>query len=137
VEVSLSNILLGLKFSWPIYKSGFHVLIASAVEQGGTWAFAEAFHLSVWVVLGATAITVSFLVTVAEAFTYGNHANRKGLRGWSWYSMGKMVQVPTHVGDPKTWASKVLILGYAFLALIIVSLSAASTLLSLKVHVHL
>ncbi|WIA23669.1 hypothetical protein OEZ85_000370 [Tetradesmus obliquus] len=127
VEVSLTNILLGLKFSWPIYKSGFHVLIASAVEQGGTWAFAEAFHWSVWVVLGATSIIVSFLVTAAETFTYGNHANRKGLRGWSWYSMGKMVQVPTHVGDPKTWASKVLVLGYAFLALIIVHLFTATT----------
>ncbi|KAF6257197.1 hypothetical protein COO60DRAFT_30052 [Scenedesmus sp. NREL 46B-D3] len=127
VEVSLPNIVLGLKFSWPIYKSGFHVLIASAVEQGGTWAFAEAFHWGVWVVLGATAITVALLITLAETFTFGNHANRKGLRGWSWYSMGKMVQVPTHVGDPKTWASKALVLGYAFLALIMVHLFTATT----------
>jgi hypothetical protein len=67
------------------------VLIASAVEQGGTWAFAEAFHWSVWVVLGATAITVALFITLVETFTFGNHANRKGLRGWSWYSMGKMV----------------------------------------------
>jgi hypothetical protein len=41
VEVSLPNIVAGLKFSWPIYKSGFHVLIASAVEEGGIWAFAQ------------------------------------------------------------------------------------------------
>lgn len=41
VEVSLPNIAAGLKFSWPIYKSGFHVLIASAVEEGGIWAFAQ------------------------------------------------------------------------------------------------
>ncbi|WIA44160.1 hypothetical protein OEZ86_010495 [Tetradesmus obliquus] len=127
VEVSLTNILLGLKFSWPIYKSGFHVLIASAVEQGGTWAFAEAFHWSVWVALGATAITVALFITLVESITYGNRANRKGLRGWSWYSMGKMVQVPTHVGDPKTWASKTLVLGYAFLALIMVHLFTATT----------
>ena len=40
VEVSLPNIVAGLKFSWPIYKSGFHVLIASAVEEGGIWACA-------------------------------------------------------------------------------------------------
>lgn len=40
VEVSLPNSVLGLKFSWPIYKSGFQVLIASTVEEGGTWAFA-------------------------------------------------------------------------------------------------
>lgn len=122
MEVSLSNIVAGLKFSWPIYKSGFHVLIASHVEEGGMWAFAEAFHWSVWVVLGATAIIISFMITAIEAFTRGNQANKKGLRGWSWYAMGKMVQMPTHVGDPKTWASRVLVLGYAFLALIMVHL---------------
>lgn len=41
VEVSLPNIVSGLKFSWPIYKSGFQVLIASNVEEGGIWAFAQ------------------------------------------------------------------------------------------------
>eukprot|EP00882_Tetradesmus_deserticola_P028965 GHRQ01032318.1.p1 GENE.GHRQ01032318.1~~GHRQ01032318.1.p1 ORF type:complete len:185 (+),score=22.72 GHRQ01032318.1:151-705(+) len=120
-QVSLEYMLMGIKFSWPIYTSGFTVMISSAVEQGGTWAFAEAFHWSVWVVLGVTAIVVSFVVTAVETLTFGNRANRKGLRGWSWYSMCKMVQVPTYVGDPRTWASKVLILGYAFLALIMVS----------------
>jgi hypothetical protein len=50
VEVSLPNIVAGLKFSWPIYKSGFHVLIASAVEEGGIWAFAQVSRgcYSVW-----------------------------------------------------------------------------------------
>jgi hypothetical protein len=43
-----------------------------------------------------------------------------------------MVQVPTHVGDPKTWASKVLILGYAFLVLIIVSLLLPSNMQILR-----
>jgi hypothetical protein len=33
------------------------------------------------------------------------------------------VQIPTNVGDPKTWASKTLVLGYAFLALIMVSIA--------------
>jgi hypothetical protein len=37
----MPNIVAGLKFSWPIHKSGFHVLIASAVEEGGIWAFAQ------------------------------------------------------------------------------------------------
>jgi hypothetical protein len=32
-----------------------------------------------------------------------------------------LLQVNTHVGDPRTWASRVLVLGYAFLALIMVS----------------
>ncbi|KAF8061164.1 hypothetical protein HT031_004626 [Scenedesmus sp. PABB004] len=122
VEVSVPNILLGLKFSWPIYKSGFHVLISSTVQQGGTWAFAEAFHWSVWVVLGATAVVVSLFISAAELLTHGTAANGRGLRGWSWYAMGKMVQVNTHVGDPQTWASRLLVLGYAFLALIMVHL---------------
>jgi hypothetical protein len=78
VEVSLPNILLGLKFSWPIYKSGFHVLIASAVEQGGTWAFAEAFHWSVWVVLGATAITVALFITLVETLRLGTRRTGRG-----------------------------------------------------------
>jgi hypothetical protein len=36
--------------------------------------------------------------------------------------MGKMLQTPTHVGDPASWASRVLVLGYAFLALIMIHL---------------
>eukprot|EP00775_Hariotina_reticulata_P008418 gene8418-8602_t len=70
----------GLKFSWPIYKSGFQVLIASHVEEQGMWAFARAFDWSVWLVLGATALIVSVLVAAVEALTYGSSANRKGLR---------------------------------------------------------
>jgi hypothetical protein len=31
----LENLVSGIKFSWPIYKSGFKVLIASAVQMGG------------------------------------------------------------------------------------------------------
>lgn len=114
--------MAGLQFSWPIYKSGFSVLIASHVEEGGVWSFAETFHWSVWVVLGATALISSMLITLVETFTPGNKANRKGLRGWTWYVMGKMVLTQTHVGDPKTWASRILVLGYAFLVLIIVHL---------------
>eukprot|EP00878_Enallax_costatus_P029914 GHUV01032484.1.p1 GENE.GHUV01032484.1~~GHUV01032484.1.p1 ORF type:complete len:140 (+),score=13.83 GHUV01032484.1:1-420(+) len=64
----------------------------------------------------------SMLITGIEMFTPGNKANRKGLRGWSWYAMGKMVSMQTHVGDPKTWASRILVLGYAFLVLIMVHL---------------
>ena len=122
VEVSLENVVKGLQFSWPIYKSGFKVLISSVIEEGGTWAFAEAFHWSVWVVIGATSLVVGILITVVEMMTPGNKANRKGLRGWRWYAMGKMVSMQTHVGDPKTWASRIMVLGYAFLALILVHL---------------
>jgi hypothetical protein len=37
------------------------------------------------------------------------------------------VQVVPHVGDPKTWASRVLVLGYAFLVLIMVHLFTGET----------
>jgi hypothetical protein len=80
VEVSLQNINAGLKFSWPIYKSGFQVLIASHYERGGVWDFADAFHWSVWVVLGGTAACVGLLITIAELIKFGDKANRKGLR---------------------------------------------------------
>jgi hypothetical protein len=124
VEVSLPNIVAGLKFSWPILKSGFHVLIASAVEEGGIWCFAQvccpvlccvvqdsthvlnslagwrtprlarqAFHWSVWVTLGATAVAVGVVITAAEMLAGGDRGSRKGLRGWSWHCMSKMVQV--------------------------------------------
>lgn len=43
--------------------------------------------------LGATAIAVSVIITAAELLAGGERANRKGLRGWSWYCMSKMVQV--------------------------------------------
>eukprot|EP00878_Enallax_costatus_P007397 GHUV01007746.1.p1 GENE.GHUV01007746.1~~GHUV01007746.1.p1 ORF type:complete len:512 (+),score=103.94 GHUV01007746.1:351-1886(+) len=97
------------------------------MEEGGTWAFAEAFHWTVWVVIGATSLVVGMLITVVEMLTPGDKANRKGLRGWSWYAMGKMVSMQTHVGDPKTWASRLMVLGYAFLALILVHLYTATT----------
>lgn len=48
--------------------------------------------------LGATAIAVSVIITAAELLAGGERANRKGLRGWSWYCMTKMVQVRLAVG---------------------------------------
>jgi hypothetical protein len=33
------------------------------------------------------------IITLAELLAGGERANRKGLRGWSWYCMTKMVQV--------------------------------------------
>lgn len=93
MEVSLPRIAAGIKFSWPIYKSGFQVLIDSKMETSSVWTFAEAFHWSVWLAMGATAAIVSVVVAGAERLTYGNRANRTGLRGWSWYIIGGLVQV--------------------------------------------
>jgi hypothetical protein len=72
-----------------------HVTIAVTINrlQGGMWTFAEAFHWSVWITLGGTALAVAVLITAAELLTFGNKANRKGLKGWGWYSVAKMVQV--------------------------------------------
>jgi hypothetical protein len=78
VEVSLENLLSGIKFSWPIYKSGFKVIISSLVQSGGTWAFASAFHWSVWVAMGGTVVYVAFMVNLAEVITHRRQANRRG-----------------------------------------------------------
>lgn len=48
------------------------------VQEGGTWTFAEAFHWSVWVALGGTAIFVSITIALVEHFTYGIKNNKKG-----------------------------------------------------------
>eukprot|EP00879_Flechtneria_rotunda_P031295 GHRR01034172.1.p1 GENE.GHRR01034172.1~~GHRR01034172.1.p1 ORF type:complete len:140 (+),score=22.62 GHRR01034172.1:144-563(+) len=90
--------LPGIKFSVPIYKNGLQVMVASHVETGGTWAFAEAFHWSVWLMFALTSVAVSLLVTAIKFATVRNKANVKGVRGWSWYCVGKMVQVVTHTG---------------------------------------
>ncbi|WIA18264.1 hypothetical protein OEZ85_009732 [Tetradesmus obliquus] len=126
VEVISANIDLGFKFSWPIYKSGYHILVAAA-DDGGVWSFTQAFHWSVWLLLGVTAIGVSLLITAVECMTHGNKVNKRGLRGWSWYTTAKLVQNTVQVGDPHTWASKVLVLGYAALTVVMVHLFTAST----------
>lgn len=80
VEVSLTNLADGLKFSWPIYKSGLSVLIASHVDEGDYFTWAEAFDWNVWLALGGTAVAVGLLVTLAEFITHRNKANKKGLQ---------------------------------------------------------
>jgi hypothetical protein len=131
VEVISANIDLGLKFSWPIYRSGYQILVAAAAG-GGVWSFTQAFHWSVWLLLGATAVGVSILITAFECITHGNKVNKRGLRGWSWYTTAKMVQTPAHVGDPHTWASKVLVLGYASVMLAMVHLFTGGRLAGLS-----
>ncbi len=78
VETSLDMLSRGIKFSWPIYKSGYQVLISSHLIAGDTWAFAQAFHWSVWLLLGATSIVVAFIVAIMERLTLKDAANKKG-----------------------------------------------------------
>ncbi|GBF93621.1 hypothetical protein Rsub_06343 [Raphidocelis subcapitata] len=126
VEVSLDNLAAGLHMSWPILKSGFQVMTSGRVQQGGTWTFTEPFHWTVWVALGGTALIISLVVAVVEHFTFGAKSNRKGLQGWSWYSWSQMMHIHAHIGDPATWGSRVLVLAYGFLIVILVHLYTAT-----------
>jgi uncharacterized membrane protein (DUF2068 family) len=51
-----------MKFSWPIYKSGFKVMISSKIHKKGMWAFASAFNWTVWLALGSTAVYMGFTI---------------------------------------------------------------------------
>lgn len=80
VEVSLTNLAMGIKFSWPLYKNGFSVLVSGHAEQPSTWAFTQAFSLAVWVALGGTAVAVGILVSITDYVTHGDKANKKGFQ---------------------------------------------------------
>jgi hypothetical protein len=56
-----------------------------------------------------------------------------GLSGWVWYTAARMVHVFTHVGDPESDASRVLMLGYGFLTLVMVGARLAGRVYS---HVY-
>ena len=79
-QISLGDLMAGLKFSWPIYKSGFKVLISQAEVPTGTWAFASAFHWTVWVAIGGTALYMGILISLVEIITCKKDANKKGGR---------------------------------------------------------
>jgi hypothetical protein len=48
-----------VQFTWPIYKSGLRIMISGRLVAGSTWAFAAAFHWSLWLACGGTAVLVS------------------------------------------------------------------------------
>ena len=171
-----------IKLSWPIYKSGLRILVHGDLQAGSTWAFAGAFHWSLWLAAGFTALMVRAVVDAAGFFRGGSHppclpspdglssapqvgfiiagvervslgprANVKGVGGWVWTSCAKLMFVPTSVGDPQvrlcggrvwgkepharcprlacqparaappsqTWASRIILMGYAFLVMIL------------------
>lgn len=37
--------------------------------------------------------------------------------GWSWYSISSFLHIHSHVGDPITWGSRILVLAYGVWAL--------------------
>jgi len=59
-------------------------------------------------------VLVGILITVVEKVCLGTRANPKGLGGWMWAVWAKMMFVPSHVGDPQTWASRIIMLGCEF-----------------------
>jgi hypothetical protein len=77
-QISLHDLMAGLKFSWPIYKSGFKVMISQAQTPIGTWGFASAFHWTVWVAVGGTAVYMGFIIALVEIITCKKSANKKG-----------------------------------------------------------
>ncbi|KAF8061162.1 eif3g-a [Scenedesmus sp. PABB004] len=128
VEVSVEHLAAGLKFSWPTYKSGLRVMIHATLQHGSTWAFSEVFHWTVWLALGGTTVAVGLIVGLLEWATPQREGERKkGWQSWLWYSLGKLVHVLTHVGDPGSDASRVVVLGYAFLVLVMVSMYTATS----------
>ncbi|KAF6257204.1 ligand-gated ion channel-domain-containing protein [Scenedesmus sp. NREL 46B-D3] len=144
VEVSVDNLASNLKFSWPTYKSGLRVMISAHLQQGSTWAFSQVFHRTVWLALGATAVAVfhwtvwlalggtavavGFLVALIEWATPSRQGEvKKGWQAWSWYSLSRLVHVLSHVGDPSADASRILMLGYGFLVLVMVSMYTATS----------
>ncbi|WIA44152.1 hypothetical protein OEZ86_010489 [Tetradesmus obliquus] len=128
VEVSVENLASSLKFSWPTYKSGLRVMISAHLQSGSTWAFSEVFHWTVWLALGGTAVAVGFLVALIEWATPSRQGEvMKGWQAWSWYSLSRLVHVLSHVGDPSADASRILMLGYGFLVLVMVSMYTATS----------
>jgi superoxide dismutase len=49
-------------------------------------------------------------------------ADRFSGAGWLWLCCSKQLQFNTQVGDPQTWASRIIILGYGVLVLIMTHL---------------
>jgi hypothetical protein len=51
--------------------------------------------------VGSTALVVGLLIALVEKSCLGTHANPKGVGGWMWTVLAKMMFVPSHVGDPQ------------------------------------
>eukprot|EP00775_Hariotina_reticulata_P007278 gene7278-7491_t len=127
LELIAENLMTGeFKFSWPFYKSGFSVIVTSKQHEPNQWLFTEVYHWSIWMAIVLNTFLMAIIVTIAEVLMYGSKANRKGLRGWFWYFVAKAFHFVPNVGDPQTWASRILVLGVGWTALIMVHLFTAT-----------
>jgi hypothetical protein len=77
-QITLVDIMAGLKFSWPIYMSGFRVMVSQRPGPTGIWSFASAFHWTVWAAIGGTIVYMGFMIALVEIITFRRGANKKG-----------------------------------------------------------
>lgn len=75
LDVSQEYLQAGIKFSWPIYKTGLKIMVGDTwVRQGhDIWAFTTAFDGYMWLAVLLTSLGVGVFVWGAELLVYGRH----------------------------------------------------------------
>lgn len=92
VDVTQKYIDAGVKFSWPIYKSGLQVMVADGVDvRTDFWAFTRAFDDTVWLAMGLTALGIAVFVWWVERHTYG--ADDEDTMGEGLADAGRYLQI--------------------------------------------
>lgn len=131
----------GIVFSWPTYENG--LIIAVNNEQAGAsiWAFTDAFAWQVWVALIATSLVVGVIIFGVDAWMYGakydktahkfyagTNLESEGKYAFSDYVWDALLR-PTQVRDqrPLSFASNFIVLAFAFMMLVIVTVYTANT----------
>ena len=80
VEITDDYIRSGIKFSWPVYKSGLQIMVAAAPEPPADyWAFTRPFSLHIWLAMGLTAMFIAVFIYSMERFSYSrSYTDRPG-----------------------------------------------------------
>ena len=141
MDVLHSYLKQGIVFTWPTFRNGFRVLVSIEKAPPGWFAFTAAFTWEVWVAIVATAIAVGFIVWGIDAFltrrrrpshsldcpsdSQAKPVDMQGLQSYFWQSMGRGMQVQDQIGV--SFAANLVILAYAFLMLVMVTLFTANT----------
>ena len=75
----------GIQYSWPTYRSGLKVMVASQKTYAGMWAFTAALTWDLWLALGLTAVAISFVVFGLERWNpYRPASDPRGERLLCW-----------------------------------------------------
>lgn len=95
-------------------------------RAGGAWGFAEAFDWKVWAALVLTAAAVGVLIAAFELLNCCNQeARSKALHQfphWMWHTVGLLASVHFGLQAPRNGASKIILLAYGFMVLMVVGL---------------